>query len=68
MSEKSMNNVVTTPAHSFYIGSSSFLQVIRTTIKSQMSQNSARSDSGLWSKLPLSIWKKNHGQIMGDLL
>ena len=31
-----MNNVVTTPAPSFLIGSSSFLQVTRTTIKSRM--------------------------------
>ena len=36
MSKKSMNNVVTTLAPSFLIGSSSFLQVTRTPIKSRM--------------------------------
>ena len=36
-SEKSMYNVVNTLALSFLIGSSSFLQVTRTTIKSRMS-------------------------------
>ena len=36
MSEISMNNVVTTLAPLFFIGSSSFLQVARTTIKSWM--------------------------------
>ena len=35
--KKLMNNVVTTLAHSFLIGSSSFLQVTRTTIKAWMS-------------------------------
>ena len=37
MSEKSIYNVVNTLAPSFLIGSSSFLQVTRTTIKSLMS-------------------------------
>ena len=40
-----MNNVVTTLAPSFLIGSSSFLQTIRTTIKAWMSLN--------FSKVPL---------------
>ena len=35
--KKLMNNVVTTLAPSFLIGSSSFLQVTRTTIKAWMS-------------------------------
>ena len=34
-----MNNVVTTLAPSFLIGSSSFLQAIRTTIKAWLSLN-----------------------------
>ena len=38
--EKSMYNVVNTLAPSFFIGSSSFLQVERTTIKSRMSLTS----------------------------
>ena len=37
VSEKSMYNIVNTLAFSFLIGSSSFLQVTRTTINSQMS-------------------------------
>ena len=39
MSEKSIYNVVTTLAPSFLIGSSSFLQVMRTCIKAWMSSN-----------------------------
>ena len=35
-------NVVSTPAPSFYIGSSSFMQVTRTTIKAWMSSNFSR--------------------------
>ena len=46
---KTMNSVVTTLAPSFLIGSSSFLQVTRTIIKSRMGSNSARSHLGLWS-------------------
>ena len=36
MSEKSMNNVVTTLVPLFLIGSASYLQVTMTTIKSQI--------------------------------
>ena len=54
-SEESMYNVVNNLAPSFLIGSSSFLQVTRTTIKSWMSRNSARSDRGLRIWLQLSV-------------
>ena len=37
MSETSMYNVVNTPATSYLIGASSFLQVTRTALKSWMS-------------------------------
>ena len=49
-SEKSMYNVVNTLAPSFLIGSSSFLQVTRTTIKSGLSSKlSLLSDHALRS-------------------
>ena len=47
-SEELMYNVVNTLAPSFLIGSSSFLQLTRTTINGRV-QNSTRSDHGLWS-------------------
>ena len=46
-SEKIINNVVTTLAPSFLIGSSSFLQATRTSIKSQM--GSKYGQIGLWT-------------------
>ena len=48
-SEKAMYNVVNTLAPSFLIGSSSFLQVTRTTIKSWMSSKFRQIDRGLLS-------------------
>ena len=48
-SEKLMYNVVNTLAPQFLIGSSSFLQVMRTIIKSWKSKNLTRSDHGLQS-------------------
>ena len=54
-----MINVVATLAPSFLIGSSSFLQATSKPIISQMVQNSAGSDQGLMSYLPLSVWKKS---------
>ena len=48
-SEKLMYNVVNTLAPSFLNGSSSFLQVTKTTIKSWRVQNLTRSDRGLQS-------------------
>ena len=43
-----MNNVVTTLAPSLLIGSSSFLQVTRTTIKSQMGSKFSRIRPGTY--------------------
>ena len=60
-SEKSMYNVVNTLTHLFLVGSSSFLQVRRTTIKSWMS--SKFDQIGLWTaelaaleRLEKSLW------------
>ena len=49
-------NLVSTLAPPFLIGSSSFLQVTRTTIKSRIGSKFGKIQPGLWSKLPLSIW------------
>ena len=62
-----MIDVVTTLAHSFLIGSSSFLQATRTPIKLGWVRNRAVSDEGL-IKLPLSVWKNPHRLIMGEML
>ena len=43
-----MNNVVTTLAPSFLIGSSSFLQATRTSIKSRMDSKFGRIQSGTY--------------------
>ena len=50
-----MNNVVTTLAPSFLIGSSSFLQATSKPIISRMVRNSAGSDQGLMSYLALNV-------------
>ena len=63
-----MNYVVTTLAPSFLIGSSSLLQATSKPIISQMGSNSAGSDQGLMSYLPLSVWKNLHRLIMGEML
>ena len=55
-SEILLYNVVKTLAPSFLIGSSSFLQVTMTTIKFWTSSNLTRSDNGLQSYLPLSLF------------
>ena len=49
MSKISMYNVGTTVAPSILIGSSSFLQLTRTAVKSRISQTSDRSDHRLRS-------------------
>ena len=61
-------NVVTTLVSSYWIGSSSFLQVIRATIKAQDLRELTRSDHGLQSLMPLSVWKTSHRLIMGEVL
>ena len=52
----------------FFIGSSLFLQAIRTAINAWIGWNSARSDQGLQKELPLKVWKNLHRLIMGELL
>ena len=62
--KKTMHNVVTTLTPFIFLsGSSSFLQVTRTTIKSQM--GSKFSQIGLLRELPLSVWKNLHRLING---
>ena len=54
-----MNNVVTTLAPSFLIGSSSFLQATRTLIKSQMGSKFGRIRSGTYELPALEGLKKS---------
>ena len=54
-----MNNVVTTLAPSFLIGSSSFLQVTRTSIKSRMGSKFGRIRSGTYELRALECLKKS---------
>ena len=63
-----MNNVVTTLAPSYLIGSSSFLQATKTPIISRMGLNSVGSDQGLMSNLPLSVSKNPNRLIMGEIV
>ena len=50
-------DVVNTPALSFLIRSSSFLQVTRTIIRSRMSSKFSKIRPWTASCLPLSVWK-----------
>ena len=68
MSEKSTNNVVTTLAPSFLIGSSSFLQATRTLIKSQMGLKFGRIRLGTYELPALERLKNPHKLIMGEML
>ena len=63
-----MNNVVTTLAPSFLIGSSSFLQATSKPIISQMGSKFSRIRPGTYELLPLSVWKNPHRLIMGEML
>ena len=63
-----MNNVVTTLAPSFLIGSSSFLQATSKAILLGWVRNSAGSDQVLISYLPLSVWKNPHRLKMREML
>ena len=58
-SEKSDNKLVSTLSPSFLIGSSSFLQVTRTTIKSQMSLKFGRIQPWTAELAALDQFKKN---------
>ena len=66
--KKIMNNIVTTLAPSFIIGSSSFFQTTRKPIISGMSSRFTGSDKGLMSYLHLSVWKNPHRLIMEEML
>ena len=66
-SEKSMYNVVNTLAPSFLIGSSSFMQVLRTTIQSCISSKFGQIRLWTRSKLPLSVGKNPHRLTMGEM-
>ena len=68
VSEKSMNNVVTTLGPSFLIGSSSFLQVTRTTIKSVMGSKFGQIIPLTVELAALERLGNPHRLIMGDLL
>ena len=57
---------MTTLAPSFLIGSSLFLQVMRTTIKSQMGSKLVKIRPQTVESL--SVWKNPHRLIMGEIL
>ena len=57
--KKSMNNVATTLAPSFLIGSSSFLQATRKPIKSQMGSKFGRIGPGTYELAALERLKKS---------
>ena len=63
-----MNNVVTTLAPSFLIGSSSFLQATSKPIISRMGSKFSRILPGTYELLPLSVWKNPYKLIMGEML
>ena len=68
-----MNNVVTTLAPSFLIGSSSFLQATRTPIKSQMGLKFGKIRSGSYELPALERLKKspytyNGGNVVTSLV
>ena len=63
-----MNHIVTTLAPSFLVGSSLLLQATSKTIISRMGSKCSRSDQALINNLPLSVRKKSHRLIMGEIL
>ena len=63
-----MNNVVTTLAPSFLIGSSSFLQATRKLIISRMGSKFSRIRPGTYELPALELWKNPHRLIMGEIL
>ena len=72
MCEKSNNKLVSNQAPSFLIGSSSFLQVIRTTIQSQMSLKFCRIQPWTAELAALDKFKKSfiqeYSKYFDDLL
>ena len=63
-----MNNVVTTLAPSFLIGSSSFLQATSKPIISRMGSKFSRIRPGTYELPALERWKNPHRLIMGEML
>ena len=63
-----MNNVVTTLVPSFLIGSFSFLQAIRTPIKSRMGSKFGRIRSEIYELPALERLKNPLRLIMGEML
>ena len=63
-----MNNVVTTRAHSFLIGSSSFLQATSKPKISLMDAIFSRIQPGTYELAALERLKKNYRLIMGEML
>ena len=60
---------MTTLANSLLIGSSLFLQLKRTTIKSRMDSKFGRIGSGTYElAVPLSVWKNPYRLIMREML
>ena len=71
--KKSMHNIVNTLAPSFLIGSSSFLQLTRTTIKSLMSSKFGQiqpcnSELAFLDHLKKSFKLENYSKYFDDLL
>ena len=60
-----MDDVVTTLAHSFLIGSSSFLQATSKPIISRMGSKLSKIRLGLMSYLPLSLLKNPYNTYNG---
>ena len=63
-----MNSIVTTLAHSFLIGSSSFLQATSPPIKSRMGSKLGRIQSGTYELPAIERLKNPQKLIMGEML
>ena len=63
-----MNNIVTTLAPSFLIGSSIFLQAIRTPIKYSMGSNFGQIGPWTIELAALEDLENRHKLIMGEML
>ena len=63
-----MNNVVTTLAHSFLIGYSSFLQAASKAIISQMGSKFSRIQPGAYELPALGGLENPYRRIMGEIL
>ena len=63
-----MNNVVTTLAPSFLIGSSSFLQTTRNSMISRMGSKFSRIQPGTYELPALECLENPHRLILGEML